>query len=129
MTGIHTWLEMPPSLLVVGGMSGISTVSGDAIDPGIDESKSLAVLQLLDHLTQAGLLDPTQVVERLLHNGVTSWASICNMGIPQFGNMIGYLSISVDEARKLGSYWGLRQQHLLVPLERPLPVQDIIRGK
>lgn len=57
-------------------------------------------------LTNAQLSNVPEVASRINQLGYESWDQLLAISITDFGFVIGQLSVSIDDAQKLGTYWG-----------------------
>ena len=58
------------------------------------------------HLRAAGLRDVDFYVQCMANMGYNTWDAVRVMEMPEFGFMIGMLSMTVGDAKLLGKYWG-----------------------
>ena len=85
-----------------------------------------ASLEIYRHLQSAGISDVKPVCEKIL-TAHTTWDSVCELSVVDFGKLVAVLPISVEDANLFGHYWGkaasrrMRAQHISSPMQFDQP--------
>jgi hypothetical protein len=82
-----------------------STLRGHS-PPSTFRPMTPALHTLHAQLTSAQLSNVPEIASRINQLGYDSWDQLLAISITDFGFVIGQLSVSINDAQKLGTYWG-----------------------